>query len=101
MRELEVNSRLRTAGDVDMESLAVDVMPECRCLVVVHPSDRRPLDWVGCDAIVKLNEEAWDLLLVLVKPDRKQAVTTASWDVLGDVVAGRERRGTNWASLEL
>jgi hypothetical protein len=90
MRELEVNSRLRTADDADMESLAVHVMPECRRLVVVHPGDRRPFDWVGRDAIVKLNEEAWDALLVLVEPDREQAVTTASWDVLGDVVAGRE-----------
>ncbi|MDB2239328.1 hypothetical protein PM026_16325 [Halorubrum ezzemoulense] len=90
MRELEVNSRLRTADDADMESLAVHVMPECRRLVVVHPGDRRPFDWVGRDAIVKLNEEAWDALLVLVEPDREQAVAAASWDVLGDVVAGRE-----------
>ncbi|MBP1923406.1 hypothetical protein J2751_002448 [Halorubrum alkaliphilum] len=58
MRELEVNSRLRTAGDVDMESLAVHVMPKCRRLVVVHPGDRRSFDWVGSDAIVKLNEKA-------------------------------------------
>jgi hypothetical protein len=89
MRELEVNSRLRTAGDVDVEPLVVHVVPECRRFVVVHPGDRRPFDRVGCDAIVKLNEEARDVLLVLVEPDREQAVATASWDVLGDVIAGR------------
>jgi len=78
MRELEVNSRLRTADDVDMESLAVHVMPEFRRLAVIHPCDRRLFDWVGPDAIMKLNEQAWDVLLVLVEPDREQAVTTAS-----------------------
>jgi len=36
---------------------------------------------------VKLNEEAWDVLLVLVEPDREQAVAAAGWDVFGDVVA--------------
>ena len=75
---VEMDSRLRATGDVDVEPLVVHVVSECRRLVVVHPGDCRPLDRVGRDTIVKLNEEARDVLLVLVEPERERTVATTS-----------------------
>jgi hypothetical protein len=74
-----------------MQPFLIDVVTECCCLVVMHPSNRIPPHRVGAHLIVEEDEEARDVSVLPVESDCDVTIRAASTDALGYVVSGRER----------
>ena len=100
MAYLEVYCCPRATGDVDVESLAVDLMAGRGGLVVVHPCDFGPVVSPGRSVVVQLYQETGNASALLIEAHGDVTVVPASTDVLRDVVPTGKRRSRHSISFD-